>query len=126
MVKLGKTRPLPEHSQLGSISTNSTSSWCPSTHQKSNKGGSVPVICSVSSGTPKRDTTNRLTGAGSLLPPVYSEEWAKGNTEVSPGHQSPPLLHTGEVWSKGNAKDPQNTIFLFTGRRTRQTCRWAN
>ncbi|GFW53354.1 hypothetical protein TNCV_4075751 [Trichonephila clavipes] len=41
------------------------------------KGGSVPVICSVSSGTPKRGTTSRLTGAGSLLPPVYSEAWAK-------------------------------------------------
>ncbi|GFY17265.1 hypothetical protein TNCV_1090391 [Trichonephila clavipes] len=33
---------------------------------------------SVSSGTPKRGTTSRLTGAGSLLPPVYSEAWAKG------------------------------------------------
>ncbi|GFV94053.1 hypothetical protein TNCV_3357001 [Trichonephila clavipes] len=29
-------------------------------------------------GTPKRGTTSRLTGAGSLLPPVYSEAWAKG------------------------------------------------
>ncbi|GFU70748.1 hypothetical protein TNCV_493111 [Trichonephila clavipes] len=32
----------------------------------------------VSSGTPKRGTTSRLTGVGSLLPPVYSEAWAKG------------------------------------------------
>ncbi|GFY14788.1 hypothetical protein TNCV_648311 [Trichonephila clavipes] len=32
---------------------------------------------SVSSGTPKRGTTSRLTGAGSFLPPVYSEAWAK-------------------------------------------------
>ncbi|GFV21155.1 hypothetical protein TNCV_4267881 [Trichonephila clavipes] len=56
---------------------------------ESNKGGSVPVIWqktrhgaylnSVSSETPKRGTTSRLTGAGSLLPPVYSEAWAKGN-----------------------------------------------
>ncbi|GFV88623.1 hypothetical protein TNCV_1244331 [Trichonephila clavipes] len=44
----------------------------------------------VSSGTPKRGITSRLTGAGSLLPPVYSEAWAKGNAEVSIGHQSPP------------------------------------
>ncbi|GFT51119.1 hypothetical protein TNCV_4817201 [Trichonephila clavipes] len=29
--------------------------------------------------TPKRGTTSRLTLAGSLLPPVYSEAWAKGN-----------------------------------------------
>ncbi|GFV29728.1 hypothetical protein TNCV_3668201 [Trichonephila clavipes] len=32
---------------------------------------------SVSSGRPKRGTTSRLTGASSLLPPVYSEAWAK-------------------------------------------------
>ncbi|GFU85552.1 hypothetical protein TNCV_761721 [Trichonephila clavipes] len=44
----------------------------------------------VSSGTPKRGTTSRLTEAGSLLPPVYSESWAKGNAEVSPVHQYPP------------------------------------
>ncbi|GFY04684.1 hypothetical protein TNCV_419401 [Trichonephila clavipes] len=77
----------------------------------------------VSSGTPKKGTTSRLTGAGSLLPPVYSEVRAKGNAEVSPGHQSPPY---GRSVGKGNAKDPQNTIFLLTGRRTRQTCGLAN
>ncbi|GFS84384.1 hypothetical protein TNCV_4605901 [Trichonephila clavipes] len=33
---------------------------------------------SSASGTPKRGTTSRLTGAGSLLPPVYSEAWDKG------------------------------------------------
>ncbi|GFW14796.1 hypothetical protein TNCV_1562591 [Trichonephila clavipes] len=33
---------------------------------------------SVPSGKPKKGTTSRLTGAGSLLPPVYSEAWAKG------------------------------------------------
>ncbi|GFV06210.1 hypothetical protein TNCV_2151141 [Trichonephila clavipes] len=27
----------------------------------------------------REGTTSRLTGAGSLLPPVYSEAWAKGN-----------------------------------------------
>ncbi|GFW27606.1 hypothetical protein TNCV_4283071 [Trichonephila clavipes] len=32
---------------------------------------------SVSSRTPKKGTTSRLTGVGSLLPPVYSEAWAK-------------------------------------------------
>ncbi|GFX73331.1 hypothetical protein TNCV_4206811 [Trichonephila clavipes] len=53
-----------------------------------------------------------MTGAGSLLPPVYSEAWAKGKAEVSLGHQS---RHMGEVWAKGT----QNTIFLLTGRRMR-------
>ncbi|GFS72028.1 hypothetical protein TNCV_2676801 [Trichonephila clavipes] len=33
-------------------------------------------------GTPKRLITSRLTGAGSLLSPVYSEAWAKGNAKV--------------------------------------------
>ncbi|GFU25575.1 hypothetical protein TNCV_3621551 [Trichonephila clavipes] len=33
---------------------------------------------SVSSVSPKRVTTSRLTGAGSLLPPIYCKEWAKG------------------------------------------------
>ncbi|GFV72986.1 hypothetical protein TNCV_1734541 [Trichonephila clavipes] len=28
--------------------------------------------------------TSRLTGAGSLLPPVYSEAWAKENAKVIP------------------------------------------
>ncbi|GFW31325.1 hypothetical protein TNCV_2579061 [Trichonephila clavipes] len=41
---------------------------------------------SVSLGTPKRGTTSRLTRAGSLLSPIYSEAWAKGNAEVSPDH----------------------------------------
>ncbi|GFV31737.1 hypothetical protein TNCV_2442081 [Trichonephila clavipes] len=45
---------------------------------------------SVSSGTPKRGTASRLTGTGSLLPPVYSEALAKGNAEVSLGHHFPP------------------------------------
>ncbi|GFS99357.1 hypothetical protein TNCV_1601651 [Trichonephila clavipes] len=63
-------------------------------------------ISSVSSGTPKRGTTSRLTGAGSLLPLVYSEAWDKGNAEVSIGHQSHPY---GRSEGKGNAKDTQNT-----------------
>ncbi|GFW39604.1 hypothetical protein TNCV_3187751 [Trichonephila clavipes] len=78
---------------------------------------------SVSSGTPKRGTTSRLTGAGSLLPPVYSKEWAKENAEVCLSHQSFPY---GRSVSKKNSKDPQNTIFLLTGRRTRQSCGLAN
>ncbi|GFX35465.1 hypothetical protein TNCV_102721 [Trichonephila clavipes] len=40
--------------------------------------------------------TSRLTGAGSLLPPVYGEAWAK--------------------------KEPQTPLSPGTGRRTRQTC----
>ncbi|GFW79610.1 hypothetical protein TNCV_1428701 [Trichonephila clavipes] len=55
--------------------------------------------------------------------PVHSEAWAKENTEVSLGHQSPPY---GRSVGTGNAKDPQNTIFLLTGRRTRQACGLAN
>ncbi|GFV25551.1 hypothetical protein TNCV_778221 [Trichonephila clavipes] len=32
----------------------------------------------ISPGTPKKGITSRLTGAGSLLPPVYSKTGAKG------------------------------------------------
>ncbi|GFV05085.1 hypothetical protein TNCV_222991 [Trichonephila clavipes] len=93
---------------------------CPNLwHLKQRRGfgmyGRILQLSSISSGTPKRGTTSRLTGADSLLPPVYSEAWAKGNAE---GHQSPPK---GRSVCKGNAKDPQNTLFLLTGRRTRQT-----
>ncbi|GFS88736.1 hypothetical protein TNCV_4816381 [Trichonephila clavipes] len=59
-----------------------------------NREGSLGFPGSVSSGTPKRGTTNRLTGADSLLPPVYSEAWAKENAEVSLVIN---LLHMGEV-----------------------------
>ncbi|GFV62806.1 hypothetical protein TNCV_2815641 [Trichonephila clavipes] len=34
--------------------------------------------------SPKRLITCQLTGVGSLLPPVYSEVWAKGNAKVIP------------------------------------------
>ncbi|GFW67412.1 hypothetical protein TNCV_3390831 [Trichonephila clavipes] len=49
--------------------------------------------------SPKRLITSRLTGAGSLLPPVYSEAWDKGNAKVSPGHHFPPYgtPHTANV-----------------------------
>ncbi|GFS74422.1 hypothetical protein TNCV_970231 [Trichonephila clavipes] len=43
--------------------------------------------------------TSRLTGAGSLLPPVY-----------------------GEAWAKGHATGTPDSTFPCTGRRTRQTC----
>ncbi|GFW25088.1 hypothetical protein TNCV_3155911 [Trichonephila clavipes] len=87
---LGKTRPLPGHSSIGSINTRTEfHPGVPTPTTESNKGGSVPVIRqktrhgayvnSVSSETPKRGTTSRLTGVGSLLLPVYSEAWAKGN-----------------------------------------------
>ncbi|GFT04356.1 hypothetical protein TNCV_1929011 [Trichonephila clavipes] len=59
-------------------------------------------------GTPERCTTSQLTGAGSLLPPVYSEAWAKGNAEVSPGHQSSPY---GRSVGQKEPNDPQITIF---------------
>ncbi|GFS65364.1 hypothetical protein TNCV_2451751 [Trichonephila clavipes] len=99
MFKLGKMRPLPGHSSIGSISTRKKlHPGVPPPTTESNKGGSVPAIWqnqarrllgvhpeysdtasgSVSSETPKRGTTSRFTGAGSLLPPVYSEVWAKG------------------------------------------------
>ncbi|GFY14199.1 transposable element Tcb1 transposase [Trichonephila clavipes] len=74
----------------------------------------VEAACSVSSGTPKRGTTSRLTGAGSLLPPVYIEAGAKRNAEKYPGHHSPPY---GRSVDKGNANHLHNTIFLLTGRR---------
>ncbi|GFW01650.1 hypothetical protein TNCV_4085651 [Trichonephila clavipes] len=45
-----------------------------------------PLICSTNptAMSPKRLITSRLTEAGSLLPPVCSEAWAKGNAKVSP------------------------------------------
>ncbi|GFX06660.1 hypothetical protein TNCV_382561 [Trichonephila clavipes] len=62
--------------------------------------------------------TSQLTGVDLLLAPVYSEARAKASAEVSLGLQSP----YGKSVGIGIAKDPQNTIFLLTGRRTRQTC----
>ncbi|GFX53744.1 hypothetical protein TNCV_1596901 [Trichonephila clavipes] len=65
----------------------------------SNKGGNMPIIwhqarrlpgvhpehsaaASVrGSRIPKRGITSRLTGASSLLPAIYSEEWAKENAK---------------------------------------------
>ncbi|GFW90207.1 hypothetical protein TNCV_1790271 [Trichonephila clavipes] len=105
--RVGKTRPLPGHSSIGSINANNTSSWRASTHHvvqgrrcagHLNQARRLPGVhpeynataSGVSLGTLKRGTTSRLTGAGSLLPPVYSEAWAKENADVSPGHQSPP------------------------------------
>ncbi|GFU35421.1 hypothetical protein TNCV_3641161 [Trichonephila clavipes] len=99
MFGLDKTRPLLGHSSIGSISTRKKlHPAVPPPTTESNKGGSVKVIWqkqarhlpgvhpeysdtssgSVSSGIPKRGTTSRLTGVGSLLPPVYSEAWVKG------------------------------------------------
>ncbi|GFT85744.1 hypothetical protein TNCV_4026911 [Trichonephila clavipes] len=59
MLRLGKRMPLPGHSCIECIRT------------------------------PKRGNTSLLTGAGSLLPPLYSEAWAKENAEVSSGHHFP-------------------------------------
>ncbi|GFY18156.1 integrase catalytic domain-containing protein [Trichonephila clavipes] len=46
--------------------------------------GRVVEVCHGSDGTPKRDITNRLTGVGSLLPPFYSEAWAKAYKTCHP------------------------------------------
>ncbi|GFY31922.1 hypothetical protein TNCV_2620591 [Trichonephila clavipes] len=35
--------------------------------------------------------TSRLTGAGSLLPPVYGEAWAKGHATGTPDSTFPPV-----------------------------------
>ncbi|GFU58196.1 hypothetical protein TNCV_697071 [Trichonephila clavipes] len=93
MLRVGKTRPLPGHSIFGSIGARKTLSWRASTHHGVQQGRqcaghlakpgtaltwTLTHNSSVSSGTPKRGTTSRLTGAGSLLPPVYNEAWAKG------------------------------------------------
>ncbi|GFU45840.1 hypothetical protein TNCV_29301 [Trichonephila clavipes] len=59
--------------------------------------------------TPKRGTTSRLTGAGSLLPPVFSEAWAKENAEVSQGHQSPPYGRSMGKGSPGHHFPPYET-----------------
>ncbi|GFT64120.1 hypothetical protein TNCV_5139861 [Trichonephila clavipes] len=52
---------------------------------------------SVSSGTPNGGTTSRLTGAGSLLPPVYTEAWAKGipRTPFSSLRDAAQVKHAG-------------------------------
>ncbi|GFW07984.1 hypothetical protein TNCV_3921161 [Trichonephila clavipes] len=45
---------------------------------------SAALNSNVSPGTPKRGIASRLTGAGSLLPSIYSEAWGKGNTKFIP------------------------------------------
>ncbi|GFX65959.1 hypothetical protein TNCV_13801 [Trichonephila clavipes] len=49
-------------------------------------GKPTPLTCSISptAMSPKRLITSRLTGAGSLLSPVYNEAWAKGNEKGIP------------------------------------------
>ncbi|GFT96975.1 hypothetical protein TNCV_5107671 [Trichonephila clavipes] len=85
---LGKTRPLPGHSSIGSLRTRIQlhSSMSPPTTE-SNKGGSVLVIWQNPEWhlpeihpeySDTRGNTSRLTRVGSLLPPVYSEAWVKG------------------------------------------------
>ncbi|GFV81697.1 hypothetical protein TNCV_1703531 [Trichonephila clavipes] len=104
---VGKTRPLPGHSSIGSIRTRKQlRSGVPPPTTESNKRGSVPVIWQ----TPGMaltwtlilhqclfgDTEERYhqpidrSGLTPVNRPVYSEAWAKGNAKVSPGHQSPP------------------------------------
>ncbi|GFT50991.1 hypothetical protein TNCV_2585891 [Trichonephila clavipes] len=91
MCKLSKTRPLPRHNNIGSLNTRrKLHPGVPPPTTESNKGASVPVIWQnqarrlpeiypESSATASgRGSNGRLTGVGSLLPPVYSEAWAKG------------------------------------------------
>ncbi|GFV95337.1 hypothetical protein TNCV_4587121 [Trichonephila clavipes] len=99
MLRLGKTRPLPVHSIFGSIGARkdfilvclhpprspTRKAVCRSSgkYQARRLPGLHPeynatASDNVSSRTSKRGITSRLTGAGSLLPPVYSEAWAKG------------------------------------------------
>ncbi|GFX06653.1 hypothetical protein TNCV_382491 [Trichonephila clavipes] len=62
--------------------------------------GVYPEYNATASG---RGSNGRLTGAGSLLPPVYSEAWAKANAEVSPGLYSPPYRRiVGQRKRKGS------------------------
>ncbi|GFT51000.1 hypothetical protein TNCV_2585961 [Trichonephila clavipes] len=70
----------------------------------------------VSSRTPKTGITSRLTGAGSLLPPVYSEAWAKGipRTPFSSlrdaAHGKHAGLLTNGVSRKKNARQHNQSI----------------
>ncbi|GFT30507.1 hypothetical protein TNCV_2377861 [Trichonephila clavipes] len=50
-----------------------------------------------SSGTPKRGTTSRLTGAGSLLPPVYSDAWAKDHDLIGAESRTRRSPHKGSA-----------------------------
>ncbi|GFW41928.1 hypothetical protein TNCV_6371 [Trichonephila clavipes] len=53
----------------------------------------------------------RVAGAGSLLPPVYSEEWVKENAEVSPDHHSSPYGRSvGQRERKGIPRTPFSSL----------------
>ncbi|GFT57951.1 hypothetical protein TNCV_2768591 [Trichonephila clavipes] len=118
MLRVGNTRSLLGHSSIGSISAKKNSSWRASTHHGVQQGRQCAGhLANTRHGAYLEYTQNIMlqhqgegpTGAGLLLPPVYSEAWAKGNAEVSLSHQSPP---NGRSVGKGNAKDPR-TQFSF-------------
>ncbi|GFT64108.1 hypothetical protein TNCV_5139741 [Trichonephila clavipes] len=60
--------------------------------------------------------TSRLTGAGSLLPPVYGEAWAKGHATGTPDSTFPrgllSLVNT-DFTNPGNPSDPSLFSALF-------------
>ncbi|GFU04144.1 hypothetical protein TNCV_862901 [Trichonephila clavipes] len=108
---LGNTRPLPAHSRFGSI-------WA-----KSRRGAYLEytqnIMLQHQSEDPTGKPDHQPIDRSGLTPPSTVKRGPKGT-------QASILLLTGEAWAKGNAKDPQNTIFFLTGRRTRQTFGLAN
>ncbi|GFV35359.1 hypothetical protein TNCV_3203911 [Trichonephila clavipes] len=61
--------------------------------------------------------TSRLTGAGSLLPPVYGEAWAKGHATETPDSTFPRYgsPHTAKMWVK-----KRMYVYLLTNRTTQK------
>ncbi|GFT91783.1 hypothetical protein TNCV_3438191 [Trichonephila clavipes] len=64
--------------------------------------------------------TSRLTGAGSLLPPVYGEAWAKGHATGTPDSIFPPVRvaahgkHAGQTQkSVLTVRNAKSKIHLF-------------
>ncbi|GFY32573.1 hypothetical protein TNCV_673281 [Trichonephila clavipes] len=115
MFMLGKTRPLPGHSSIGSISTRKKlHPGVPPPTTESSKGGSVPAIW--------QNQARRLPG----VHPEYSDTASGslfGDTEER-YHQ--PIDRSGLTPSSRLQRSvgqrySQDTVFLLTGRRIRQT-----
>ncbi|GFU60103.1 hypothetical protein TNCV_3144611 [Trichonephila clavipes] len=117
---LGETRSLPRHSSIGSISAKTTSFWHASTHHRVQQGRQCAGhLAKTRHGAYLEYTHNIMLqhqgedpkGGGSILSPVYSEASSKGNTEVSPGHYSPPF--GGSVGQRERKGIPRTPFFFL-------------
>ncbi|GFY10342.1 uncharacterized protein TNCV_2630191 [Trichonephila clavipes] len=116
---------------------NTTSSWRVSTHhgvqqERQRAGQLAKTRTSPTAMSPTRLITSRLTEAGSLLPPVYSEAWAKatqgllatdhvisshGQVTWTTPELAPPLITTTpHQWEDVSALDRFNVHRCLTRR----------